>query len=134
MITETRVEVGPRRTLTVLRSVAVLHTLAVLAQPLLAGVYLGGEVDALGMHELNAHITSGLGAIQLFCAIAFTWRGRGARWPVWTSLAIVLAEQAQVGLGYGGVLAFHVPLGVTIVSTQLLSVVWLFRSAMGRPR
>jgi hypothetical protein len=125
---------GPRATLTVLRVLAVLHSAAAVAQPMLAGVYLGGDVDAMAVHALNAHVVTGLGFFQLVAAIVFVWRGRGRFWPLWASLAIVLAVQAQVGLGFEGVVAVHVPLGVSIISMQILLTVWLFRAAARTPR
>ncbi|MQA27003.1 MAG: hypothetical protein GEU94_16420 [Micromonosporaceae bacterium] len=120
---------GPRATLTVLRVLAVLHTAGAIVQPMLAGVYLGGDVDALAIHELNAHVVTGLGFFQLVAAIVFVWRGRGRFWPLWASLAICLAVQAQVGMGYEGVVAVHLPLGVSIIAMQILLTVWLFRAA-----
>lgn len=128
------VQPGPRRTLTVLRFIAVLHTVAAVAQPLLAGVYLGGDVDALALHELNAHIVTGLGFFQFIAAIVFVWRGHGRRWPLWASLAMVLVVQLQVGLGFEGEVAVHVPLGVSVISMQILLTVWLFRAAARTPR
>lgn len=125
---------GPRKTLTVLRVLAVLHSAGAVVQPLLAGVYLGGDVDAMAVHELNAHIVTGLGFFQLIAAIVFVWRGRGRFWPLWASLAICLAVQAQVGLGFEGVVAVHVPLGVSVISMQILLTVWLFRAAARTPR
>lgn len=120
---------GPRATLTALRVVAVLHALSAIVQPMLAGIYLGGEVDAIDVHGINAHVVSGLAVIQLIVAIAFAWRGRGRRWPLYCSLGLVLAEQVQVGLGFEGVVAVHIPLGVSIISLQVLLTVWLFRAA-----
>lgn len=128
------VQPGPRKTLTVLRVLAVLHTAAAIGQPMLAGVYLGGNVDAMAVHELNAHIVTGLGFFQLVAAIVFVWRGRGRFWPLWASLAIVMAVQVQVGLGFEGEVAVHVPLGVSVIALQLLLTVWLFRAAAGVPR
>lgn len=125
---------GPRATLTTLRVLAVLHSLAALAQPTLAGIYLGGDVDALALHELNANVTAGLGVAQLVAAIVFVWRGRGRAWPLHTSIVLVLAEQVQVGLGYEGILAIHIPLGVSVIAGQLLLTVWLFRAAAARRR
>lgn len=125
---------GPRATLTVLRVLALLHTAGAVVQPMLAGVYLGGEVDALGLHELNAHVVTGLGFFQLIAAIVFVWRGRGRFWPLWASLAICLAVQVQVGMGYEGVVAVHLPLGVSVIAMQILLTVWLFRAAARTPR
>jgi hypothetical protein len=127
-------EPGPRKTLSVLRTIAVLHALAATVQPTLAGIYLSGDVDAIRIHELNGTIVSGLGVIQLIAAIVFVWAGRGRFWALYASLGIVLAEQAQTGFGYSGQLAVHIPLGVSIVSMLILLAVWLCRSAAGTPR
>ncbi len=127
-------EPGPQKTLNVLRTVAVLHALTVIVQPMLAGSYLSGEVDAIDIHELNAHVASGLSVIQLIAAIVYVWAGRGRPWALYASLGIVLAEQVQVGFGYSGLVAVHLPLGVSIVVTQVLLTVWLCRAAARTPR
>lgn len=125
---------GPRVTLTVLRIMAVLHALSVLVQPVLAGSYLSGDVDALAVHSINANVASGFGVFQLIAAIVFVWKGRGRQWAIWTSLGIALAEEVQIGLGFEGLLAAHIPLGVSIVSLQILLTVWLFRANARIPR
>ena len=125
---------GPRRTLGVLRVLAVLHSLSAIGQPMLAGIYLDGDVDALLLHEINSMAVSGLGVAQLVAAIVYVWAGRGRAWPLWASLGIVLAEQGQTGFGYEGLVAIHVPLGVSIIATQILLTVWLFRASAGRSR
>jgi hypothetical protein len=119
---------GPRRTLAWLRVFAVLHSLCAIVQPMLAGIYLDGDVDALAIHEINSSVVSGLGVFQLVAAIVYVWKGHGRTWPLYASIAIVLVEQVQAGLGYEGVVAIHVPLGVSIIATQILLTVWLFRA------
>jgi hypothetical protein len=125
---------GPRATLQVLRVVAVLHSLAFLGQPVFAGQYLMGDVDALALHDANAFIVTGLDMIQLVCAIVFFWGGRGRAWPIWASLAIALAVEVQVGMGYERLLMVHLPLGVSLTVAQILTTVWLFRAAAATPR
>jgi hypothetical protein len=119
---------GPRATLQVLRVVAVVHTLAMLVQPVLAGRYLSGDVHAIELHRINAAVVTAFDLIQLICAIVFTWAGRGRSWPIYASLATAIAVEVQVGVGFERVLAVHIPLGVSIIATQLLVTVWLFRS------
>jgi hypothetical protein len=125
---------GPRVTLWVLQVAAVLHTLAMLVQPVLAGGYLDGDVGALEAHRINAFVVTAFDVVQLVCAIVFTWAGRGRSWPIYASLAIALAVEVQVGAGFGGVLAVHIPLGVSIVAGQILVTVWLFRAGAAAPR
>jgi hypothetical protein len=127
---------GPRASLQVLRVVAVLHSLAFLAQPVFAGGYLMGDVDSLAWHTVNAFVVTGLDVIQLVCAVVFFWKGRGRAWPIWASLAIALAVEVQVGMGFERVLVVHLPLGVSLAVGQVLVTVWLFRAgaATRRPR
>jgi hypothetical protein len=118
---------GPRATLQVLRVVSVLHALALALQPVLAGVYLDGDIDGIGWHAANAFVVAGLDVVQLICAFVYVWPGRGRWWPVWTSLAIAIIVEVQVGFGYERMLAVHVPLGVSIIVSQIVLTVWLFR-------
>jgi hypothetical protein len=127
---------GPRISLQALRVVTVLHSLAFLAQPVFAGGYLMGDVDSLTLHDVNAFVIGGLDVVQLVCAIVFFWGGRGRAWPIWASLAIALAVEVQVGMGYERLLVVHLPLGVSLTVAQILVTVWLFRAsaAVARPR
>jgi hypothetical protein len=124
-----------RHTLAVLRWVAVLHAVAMLAQPVLAGQYLDGDLGGLARHQLNALVVAGLDVLQLGAATAFGWRGRGRWWPTWASLAIALLVEVQVGFGYAAMLGVHVPLGVALIVGQILVTVWLFgpRAEVRRP-
>ena len=125
---------GPRATLQVLRVVAVLHSLAFLAQPVFAGGYLMGDVDSLGLHRLNAGVVTALDVAQLICAIVFFWGGRGRAWPIWASLGIALAVEVQVGMGFERMLLVHLPLGVSLTVGQIVLTMWLYRAAAAQPR
>ena len=125
---------GPRASLQVLRVVAVLHSLAFLAQPVFAGGYLMGDVDSLGIHRINAGIVTALDVAQLICAMVYFWGGRGRAWPIWTSLAVALAVEVQVGVGFERLLVVHLPLGVALTVGQIVLTMWLFRAAAEQPR
>jgi hypothetical protein len=127
-------ERAPRATLRVLQVVAVLHSLAFLGQPVFAGGYLMGDVDALARHDANAFVITGLDVIQLICAVVFFWRGHGRAWPIWASLAIALAVEVQIGVGYERLHLVHLPLGVSLAVGQIVTTVWLFRAAAATPR
>jgi len=116
-----------------LRIIAALHATAAVAQPMLAGLYLSGVVDARFVHGRNGDAVVVFGLVQLIAAIVAV--RKGARWWVlWAALAIFLAENAQMPLGIEGVVALHVPLGVSIVVSQVLYTVWIFRTAAERSR
>lgn len=129
-----RAAAGPRRSLTTLRVFAVVHSLALLVQPMLAGIYLSGEVGAIRVHEINGNILATLSIAQVVTAIVFRWKGKGRSWPLHASLVILIAEIVQLQLGYLALLAVHLPLGVSIISMQILLTVWLFRADAGQPR
>ncbi|HWM03052.1 MAG TPA: hypothetical protein VNP92_12045 [Actinophytocola sp.] len=120
---------GPRRTLVWLRVFAVLHSLCAIGQPMFAGMYLDGDVDALTIHEINGSAVAALGVAQLVASIVYVWGGHGRRWPMWSSLGLVLVEEVQSGLGYEGAVAIHIPLGVSFIAMQILLTVWLFRDS-----
>ena len=97
-----------------LRVVVLLHTALVLAQAAFAGQFLAGGGAWVRVHEANAGIIHMVAVFQLVLAI-LVWRpGRGPGWPALASLALLLAEELQMGFGYARILALHVPLGVAI--------------------
>jgi hypothetical protein len=125
---------GPRASLRVLQGVAVLHSLAFLGQPVFAGGYLMGDVDSLTLHDLNAFVIAGLDVAQLICAVVYFWGGRGRAWPIWASLAVALAVEVQVGMGFARMLLVHLPLGVSLTVGQVVLTMWLYRAAAAQPR
>jgi hypothetical protein len=97
-----------------LRVVVLLHTALILAQAAFAGQFLAGDGAWVRVHEANAGIIHMVAVFQLVLAI-LVWRpGRGPGWPALASLALLLAEELQLGFGYARILALHVPLGVAI--------------------
>jgi hypothetical protein len=97
-----------------LRVVVLLHAALILAQAAFAGQFLGGDAGWVRVHEANAGIIHLTAFVQLVLAI-LVWRpGRGPGWPALASLALLLAEELQLGFGYARMLALHVPLGVAI--------------------
>ncbi|GAA4991270.1 hypothetical protein [Actinopolymorpha pittospori] len=124
----------PGATLWLLRATATLHGLMVVAQPILAGVYLSGQFDALEPHSVNATLISTVSMVQLAASVLYAWPGGGRVWPAVFSLALFLAEGMQIGMGYTGNLAVHIPLGVSVVTAQIVFVVWVLRGGARRPR
>jgi hypothetical protein len=128
------VQGGPRATLSVLRAAAVLHAMAVVLQPVLAGMYLGGDVDAIGVHGGNASLVATLAFVQVVATFLYVWPGGGRLSPLGVAVVVFMAEVVQIGMGYSSNLPIHIPLGVTIVVSQVLLTVWVLRSAARAPR
>jgi hypothetical protein len=118
-----------------LRAVVLAHAGLVLAQAAFAGRYLSGDAAGLRLHERNAELIVTLALVQLILAV-LVWRpGRGPAWPALASLALWLAEVAQMSLGYGRVLGVHVPLGVAIFGLTVALAIGTWRlTGTGRER
>lgn len=120
---------GPRRpriTLLLLRFVVALTTLQILAQPFLAGAYLQGEFDALGLHSTSGSTLAAVFLLQIAAAIGYWLIGRGSIVPVLVSVAMFLAVGLQIGMGFSRTLAVHIPLGVAIVGLAVGHSIWVF--------
>ena len=124
----------PRASLWALRVTAILHSLLIFLQPVLAGEYLAGDLNAIGNHETNAHVVTTAAFAQLLAAVIYGWRGRGRWWPVLLTVGLELAEETQKIFGYAQNLLVHIPLGVTLIVTQVLLTVWLFGHRSRQPR
>jgi hypothetical protein len=112
----------------VLRAVITLHLVAIVGQPIFAGVYLSGDYDALSMHAAGADVVTGIGYVQLIVAIV-VWRRLRVLWPLISSAIVAAAETLQYYAGMHGPLWLHIPLGVMIV----VAVVVQFLAAWLRP-
>ena len=114
------------RSLLVLRVVAVGHAVAVCLQPVLAGVYLNGSGGAMRLHEPIGLGVALLCLGQLLIATIY-WRSGGRGLAVAATLALLLAEGLQIGMGYSRQLALHIPLGIAIVAIACTFAVWTCR-------
>lgn len=124
----------PRGSLWALRITAVLHLAVLALQPVLAGMYLDGDADAVEIHGINAHVVQLLCFAQFVAAIFYAWPGGGRIWPLAFSGGWWFLEGLQLGMGYGRILVVHIVLGVTIVAGQAFFTAWSFRQAARRPR
>lgn len=130
---------GPKKTLLALRIIAVLVTVVAFAQPVLAGMFIGGTADVVFAHGMVGESVWFLALIQMVIAIVYVWRGRGKLLPLYLSIVILLAAYATSALGWIGaesrdLLAVHVPLAVVVIAAQLLFTHGLFRASAGEPR
>ena len=120
----------------VFRGVLTLHLIAIIGQPVFAGVYLSGDFDALSWHQTGADIVTGIGYAQLIVAIV-VWRRLRVLWPLTASAGVAVAETLQYYAGIHGPLWLHIPLGVMIVAAVVVQFIgaWLLRpSGRGMPR
>ncbi|GAA3552865.1 hypothetical protein [Kribbella ginsengisoli] len=119
-------------TLWMLRLTLLLHAVFVAAQPILAGYFLSGEVDAMELHGPIGSSLFLIAFIQLIAAILYWRPGRGRLWPALVTVGLIVAELTQVVFGYQQNFAVHVPLGTAIVIAVLWMTVWSFRSGARR--
>lgn len=124
----------PRVTLWLLRAVVTVHLVAVLGQPVWAGLFLTGDVDAMAVHGAVGSALAAWGLLTVGVALAYTAGGRGALWVAPLAVAWFLAVGYQVGAGYARTLALHVPLGVALTVLAVVVAVWAWSPAAARPR
>jgi hypothetical protein len=123
----------PRVTLWLLRITATLNLLLVLMQPVLAGLFLSGDVDAIDVHATVANtvafVSMGLVGVGVAYVVA-----RGRWWVLIALIALLAAIVGQAFAGYARVLELHIPLGVAIVTGAVLLAIWVWTPAAARPR
>lgn len=123
--------VPSRGTLTrrVCGAVALVGAALVLAQAVLAGHLLTGNDHARALHQILG--TEGIGILLVvqFITAVLVWRpGRGPWWPIPATVVLYLVVGFQIGRGFEGRVAVHVPLGVTILLLELAIAGLLLRS------
>lgn len=123
----------PRSTLWLLRVTATLHLVLVLAQPVLAGMFLTGNVDAIGVHATVASVLAFVALALVVIAVAYAFAG-GRLWVIAAAVVLLVAIGAQMAAGYTRALEIHIPLGVLIVVMSVLLAVWVWTPAAARPR
>ncbi|MCH6168962.1 hypothetical protein [Pseudonocardia alaniniphila] len=124
----------PRISLWALRVVITVNLLAVLAQPVLAGLFLTGDVDAIGVHGVIGSLLAVIELVVIVIAVAYVLGGRGRLWVLPVAVLLFLAVGFQIGAGYARELELHVPLGVTIVVASVLLAGWAWTPSAARPR
>jgi hypothetical protein len=123
----------PRRTLWSLRITATVQLVLVLVQPVLAGLFLTGDVDAVQVHAAVATALAFVDLVLVGVAFAYTVV-RGRLWILPASLALLVVVGLQMAAGYSRALQFHIPLGVVIVTVSVLLAIWAWTPAAARPR
>jgi hypothetical protein len=118
----------------VLRIILLLHAGLLSAQPILAGYFLSGDVDAMNIHSPIGSTVWMLAMLQFVVAVLYWLAGGGRGWPVLLTVVLFFAEFVQLIFGSLQNFAVHVPLGTAIVITAVWMAVWSFRPAARRSR
>ena len=125
---------GPLITLWLLRLAVTAHLVAVLAQPILAGRYLTGDVDAITAHGAVGTALAALDLLVIAAAAVYVVGGHGALWVLPAAVLLFLAVGLQIGMGYARQLGVHVPLGVVVVTASVLFTAWVWTPSARRAR
>ena len=124
----------PRASLWALRITLLLHAGLLVAQPILAGYFLSGEVDAMSVHGAIGSTVWLVAMVQFVAAVCYWLAGGGRGWPTLFTAVLFFAEFVQLTFGYLQNFAVHVPLGTAIVVTVVWMTVWSFRTGARRSR
>ncbi len=89
------------------------------AQPMLAGSYLSGNLDAISVHSAIGGNLPVVGFLALILAVLHWRPGRGPAWPALTMVVLSVLIVVQANAGYSRTLGLHIPLGVAIVGTTV---------------
>jgi hypothetical protein len=95
----------------------------VFGQPVLAGLFVTGDVGMLRIHSTIAGFITTLLFFQFVAAILLWRPGRGPSWPIWASLAFFLVAEVQGALGYARTVSLHIPLGVLLFGFAVVMVI-----------
>jgi hypothetical protein len=113
------------------RAVVSAHVVAIIGQPVSAGVYLTGDFDSLRWHATGADVVTSIGYLQVIVAIMVWVRLRRPS-PLLATTAVVAAETVQYFAGLDGALWLHIPLGVMTVAAVVVQFIAAWRHPLPR--
>ena len=96
-------------------------------QAVYAGQFLAGAFPALHTHRENATVAGITVLAAALAAVPLRRPGGGPWWPMLACLGLFGLIAVQIVLGFGRVLAVHIPLGVTIIGLAAALAVWAWR-------
>ena len=117
------------RGLGALRTLIVLDGLAILAQALFAGMFIGGDSAMVAVHGTGAFVVLLLSLLLLIAAVLHWRPWRGSGFPALASVALVAATIVQSITGGAHVTSVHVPLGLAMFGLVIWLAVWAWRPA-----
>lgn len=101
------------------------------SQPILAGSYLSGNLDAISVHSAIGGSLAPVAFLVLVLAVVHRWPGGGPTWPASVMAVLLILVVVQANAGYSRTLGLHIPLGVAIVGSTVALFAW---SVLARPR
>ena len=91
-------------------------TILLWTQPLLIGLFLGGDYDKLAAHLAVGGVLVSLMLLQFLASVP-AWRPGGLPgWVVAVCAAMAVGGVVQIAAGFQRNLGLHVPLGVTLAA------------------
>lgn len=93
-------------------------------QPILAGLYLSGNLDAIAIHSAIGGSLSAVAFVGVLLAALHWLAGRGPVWPVLATTVLAVMAVFQASAGYSRTLGLHIPLGVTVVGITVVLFAW----------
>jgi hypothetical protein len=117
-----------------LRSALTLYLLGVLAQPVLAGMFLTGSVDAITAHGIIGTGLEAMTMVVIAATIVYVIGGHGRLWILPVTVVLFFVVGLQIGMGYARQLQIHIPLGVAIVTASVMLTVWVWSPSAARAR
>ncbi|PSK96001.1 hypothetical protein CLV63_113164 [Murinocardiopsis flavida] len=115
-----------------MRTILALHLAAILLQAVTAGGLLDGVAGQQALHGTGAGVVHLAGLIQLIVAILYWRPGRGAVWPVFVSLLLLLLGFVQSAMGGSSSLIVHVPLGLALFGGVGQMLAWSMQQPLTR--
>jgi hypothetical protein len=111
-----------------LRSLISIHALVVCAQGVSAGRFLDGDYDMLEVHSNTATGILSLAPLVVIAAIVDRAAGNGSAWPSLGAAGLFGGEFLQYELGHREIVALHVPLGIGLITLNVLLLIWVWRT------
>lgn len=115
-----------------LRVVAVLHALSFFLQPIMAGLFLSGEDQAVDTHATNGMILILLCLVMTVLAFPVWRRGQVPRMVFTNAAALLVAELVQMMAGFAHLMWLHIPLGVVMMGGIASIMPLVMRPQAGR--
>ena len=96
-------------------------------QAVLAGLFMGGEPSAFGLHREMATVAGVALMVSIVAAILARRLGRVPSWPIWATVALLALMSLLAFAGFRSLTALHVPLAVIVILLAAGLAVWAWR-------